>query len=479
MAGLQNVRVHTEAHRAAGDAPVEASILENGIETLGFGLLFDQGGAGNNHSVHIGVNLAALDYGGGGAQVLEAGVGASADKDPVDFDFLQGGVRLQVHIGQGAGGGFALGRFGKGVGVGNPVGDFGDHTGISSPSNKGFEVGGVNFDQAVESRAGVGGQVTPLGNGGVIFRAFRGELAALDIGKGGVVRGNHPGPGAGFDAHIADGHPPVHRERADGFAGVFDDVTDAAVDADAADDAEDDIFSHDAVGELSVDPDFHSLGLELAEGLGSEDVFDFGGADAEGETAQSAVGGGVAVAADDGFAGEGVAQIGADDMDDALVGTVAVVKGDAEVAGVFGQGVELAFGNFVGDGQGQVPSGGVVVHGADGEVGAADATASQAEAIEGLGSGNFVDEVEVNVKDGGLARLLVNHMGVPDFLEHGLWRHSGTALPVKFESIITLGERAGATGREKVNAPPVGGALRKARYCRDSAEPVKERPEWW
>jgi hypothetical protein len=47
-------------------------------------------------------------------------------------------------------------------------------------------------------------------------------------------------------------------------------------------------------------------------------MLDLRGADAEGQRAEGAVGRGVAVAADDGHAGQGEALLRADDVDDAL-----------------------------------------------------------------------------------------------------------------------------------------------------------------
>ena len=61
-------------------------------------------------------------------------------------------------------------------------------------------------------------------------------------------------------------------------------------------------------------------GPVLGQGLGGEHVLDLAGADAEGQGAERAVGGGVAVAADDGHARLGEALLGADDVDDALAG---------------------------------------------------------------------------------------------------------------------------------------------------------------
>ncbi len=57
-----------------------------------------------------------------------------------------------------------------------------------------------------------------------------------------------------------------------------------------------------------------------------------------------------------------------------------------------------------------------MVHHRKGEVGAADFAAFGAEPGESLGRGAFVDQVTVNIDDGGLAGLLVNDVGVPDFL---------------------------------------------------------------
>ena len=146
------------------------------------------------------------------------------------------------------------------------------------------------------------------------------EAAALEVGEGGLVGGDEAGAGSGFDAHVADGHAAFHGEGADGGAGVFDDVAGGAVGADAADDVEDDVLGGDAEGEFAVDGDAEGLGLRLRQGLRGQDVLDFAGADAEGESAEGPVGGGVRVAADDGAAGLGGAEFGSDHVDDALVG---------------------------------------------------------------------------------------------------------------------------------------------------------------
>ena len=74
------------------------------------------------------------------------------------------------------------------------------------------------------------------------------------------------------------------------------------------------------------------LRLGLQQGLGGQHMFDFAGADAKGQRAESAVRGRVAVAADDGHARLGAAKLRPNDMHDPLFAVVQVVKRDAELA---------------------------------------------------------------------------------------------------------------------------------------------------
>ncbi len=162
------------------------------------------------------------------------------------------------------------------------------------------------------------GKFGPVGDGLVPCGTLRGEAAAFEVGEGGRVGGDHAGTGSGLDAHVADGHAAFHGECADGGAGVLDGVAGGSGGADLADDVEDDVLGGDAEGEFAIDGDAEGLGLGLRQRLRGHDVLDFAGADAEGECAEGSVGGGVRVAADDGHAGLGRAELGPDHVDDAL-----------------------------------------------------------------------------------------------------------------------------------------------------------------
>src|SRR5438067_1008365 len=52
LARAQRVRVHAQAHRAAGAAPIEPGGLEDLVQALGLGLLLDLHRAGDDHGVH-------------------------------------------------------------------------------------------------------------------------------------------------------------------------------------------------------------------------------------------------------------------------------------------------------------------------------------------------------------------------------------------------------------------------------------------
>ncbi len=128
---------------------------------------------------------------------------------------------------------------------------------------------------------------------------------------------------------------------------------------------------------------------------------------------------GVGVAADDGHAGLGGAELGSDHVDDALVAVLHVEELDAEVGAVFAEGVDLFGGDLVDDVEAVCGAGGgdVVVDGGDVAVGTAELAAGHAEAVECLRGGDLMDEVEVDVEDGGLAGGLGYEVVVPDFFE--------------------------------------------------------------
>ena len=123
----------------------------------------------------------------------------------------------------------------------------------------------------------------------------------------------------------------------------------AAGGSDLADDREDHVLGGDPERQDARDVHPHVQRPLLQQRLGRQHVLDLGGADAERERAERAVGRGVAVAADDRHAGQREALLGADDVDDALADVVDVEQLDAEVAAVLLQRLDLDARLLLGD----------------------------------------------------------------------------------------------------------------------------------
>ena len=94
-----------------------------------------------------------------------------------------------------------------------------------------------------------------------------------------------------------------------------------------------------------------------------------------------------------------------------------------------------------------------MVDGGNGAVWPAQLAAGHAQAVEGLGAGDLVNEVEVDVEDGGLVSGRDDEMLLPDLFKHGARRGVGG-----FGHCGLLG-RAGASLVGEARPPPGTGIL--------------------
>ena len=127
------------------------------------------------------------------------------------------GVRgLQIHVFQCRGHGLAFGRVGKIGRIGHAAADVGHLARRGSPGDLRLHLAGVENFGAVERRPRIAGQLPPTGDGGV--EIGRRQRPPAQIGESLLVRSDQPGPGAGLDRHIADGHSLLHAQGADRLA---------------------------------------------------------------------------------------------------------------------------------------------------------------------------------------------------------------------------------------------------------------------
>ena len=196
--------------------------------------------------------------------------------------------------------------------------------------------------------------------------------------------------------------PSIESARIAG-PGVLDDVTGHAAHAEAPERAEDEVLGAHAEAELALVEDAHRAGLVLDHALRREHVLDLARADPEGQRAEGPVGGGVRVAADDRHAGLGDAELGADHVDDPLARGSERVDGDAELLAVALERLHLHARERVLDPRrhGRAVGGGVVVGGRERAVGPANAPAGEPQPVEGLGAGDLVHEMQVDVEQAG------------------------------------------------------------------------------
>src|ERR1700733_14579373 len=98
LAWAKLVRIHRQAHRAARLAPFEAGGEEDLVEALRLGLRLDQPRPGHDHRVDALADFMSVRDRGGGAQILDAAIGAGADEDAVDGEIGHLLPALEPHI---------------------------------------------------------------------------------------------------------------------------------------------------------------------------------------------------------------------------------------------------------------------------------------------------------------------------------------------------------------------------------------------
>src|SRR2546423_14651756 len=88
LARREDVRVHSEAHRAARRAPVEAGASEDLVEALRLGLRLYLLRSRDDHPVDVGVDAAPVEHRRRCTQVPDPGVRTGADEHAVELDLL-------------------------------------------------------------------------------------------------------------------------------------------------------------------------------------------------------------------------------------------------------------------------------------------------------------------------------------------------------------------------------------------------------
>ena len=444
LARLAAIAIAAGAHRAAGFAPEETGVAEDAVEPGGFGLALHRARARNHQGDDARGDAPSPRHRRGGDEIGQARIGAGADEDAVDRQPRYRRSRREAHIVERAPHRWAL-VGGRAVRVGHAAGDGDGLARIGAPGDLRLQVLAIDGDLALELRIGIAHEVLPGGERLVPQSSLRRPRAPRDPGKRRVVRGDETRARAHLDGEIAQRQPALDRHRPRRCAGIFNRVPACAVEPDLGDDPQRHVLGTDLVGEPAIEPDAHALRPPAREHLGGEHVLELGGADPEGERTEAADGAGMAVGNRVGRARQDHAELGRDDVGDALLGIAEIEDADAVAAASFAHRPQewgaVGVRGVVAAGLGRD---GVVLH-REGQIGTSNAAVGLGELLEGMGSVKLMEHVPVDIDEVAAVAAAGDEMRIPDLVEQGwhergpVWRAGRTPTPQRPQVKLRLG----------------------------------------
>jgi len=168
-----------------------------------------------------------------------------------------------------------------------------------------------------------------------------------------------------------------------------------------------------AFAQSAFHPDQQGFGFLLQQTLGGEHMLDLAGADTVSQRAEGAMCAGMRIPAHHRHPRQGCALLRADDVHDALAHIAHLEFGNPEIGAVVIQGFHLQTRNRVGDTLTAIGGGYVVVGHCEVGFDAPRLAPSQAQPLEGLRAGHFMQQVAVDVKQRGAILFGMHHMGLP------------------------------------------------------------------
>src|SRR5947207_1527330 len=97
LAAFETIRVHPEAHRAAGAPPLESRVGEDLVQPARFGGPAHAAGSGNDERFHVRGDVMASDQPRGLFEIRQPPVGARSDERDVDSRARDARARLESH----------------------------------------------------------------------------------------------------------------------------------------------------------------------------------------------------------------------------------------------------------------------------------------------------------------------------------------------------------------------------------------------
>ncbi|GAK32972.1 hypothetical protein AQ1_00853 [alpha proteobacterium Q-1] len=231
-----------------------------------------------------------LNHGRCRPQILDPAIGARSDKHPIHRQTIERHPRFQPHIMKGTSGGFALAYIRKIIGIRHPRANGGHLFRAGSPCYMRLYPIGIDGDLPIEMGIGIAIKTAPQSHGPLPLSRLGGKGSATQIIECFLIGGDQTRTRPGFDGHIAQGHPPFHAQGLHGITGKFNHMASTAIGPNPADDRQRHIFGRNPDGQGTAHRHPHIALFFQSQGLGDQHMFDFGCANAKGQSPKSPMG---------------------------------------------------------------------------------------------------------------------------------------------------------------------------------------------
>src|SRR5579859_3911299 len=228
LSRLQNIRIHSQTHRASRLAPLKSRILKDPVQPFLLGCTLHRLRSGHDHGSHFCVDVMSFGYPRRRPQILQPRIRARSNEHAIDCDLFNPPPRFQRHILQREFSRASIVLL-QSLHVRDAPRHRRHHSWIRSPSHKWAKLRRIDLDDSIELRVGIRRQATPIRHRLLPLLIPRCESFSFHVGDGGLIRCHHPGTRARFDAHIAQRHPPFHGEGTHGRTRVFDHMPGGAI----------------------------------------------------------------------------------------------------------------------------------------------------------------------------------------------------------------------------------------------------------
>src|ERR1035438_8554698 len=205
LSRLQDVRIHSQTHRASRLSPLKPGILKNPVQAFLLRHSLHALRPRYHHRSHLRAYVMSFSDPSRGPQIFDPRIRARSDEHPIDADVLNLFPRLQAHVLQSKFRGAPI-RFLQAFYLRHAPGHRRHHARIRAPSHERTKLRSINLYYLVERRTVIARQTPPGRDGLLPFRTLGRESFPFHVRDGRFIRRHHASARSRLDAHVAQRH---------------------------------------------------------------------------------------------------------------------------------------------------------------------------------------------------------------------------------------------------------------------------------